>query len=320
MNEARYLAHGLLAYGFRKLIWFTYWLPDAANGEVFANAPISPQGVPGPMYPVVSAINVELRNLGRTLKTLTSGDVFHSGSRLPIGTKPLPAGYFARPTNPASPFVVGYFKDPDGRFHVMLSLRDYQNGATASFVFWPKPADLYEVSKQDGGLVKVPSYSADTGLVTLDFLPDEGRLLVLPKGYSPMNNLARDAVLTASSSVENTQEAWGLKRLNDGLGPGYPSAGGYSSEGQLGEDHREWIQFDLGARKTVRQVNLFPMVKAGKPPKGFPGRSRFHCPRVVCGSIRCLLCRAYPQRGRIRYAPFLKRMAHTAMCARKGPP
>jgi hypothetical protein len=120
----------------------------------------------------------------------------------------------------------------------------------------------------------VPGYDAKTGTLTAAFLPGEGRLFALPRGYTPTDNLAARATLTTSSSFESTLEGWGRRRLNDGVRAATPKALGWSSEGHPAPDHVEWVRLDLGGRKTVRQIELFAREVDGKPGVGLPADLR----------------------------------------------
>jgi len=106
LNEKRWEVYSYLTYGFKKLNWFTYWTPDPAGGESFANAPVSASGALQAGYTQIQTLDTEMRNLGGTLKDLTSERVYHSGSSLPTGTIAIPENFFVRPADPAQPVAV----------------------------------------------------------------------------------------------------------------------------------------------------------------------------------------------------------------------
>ncbi|GGD47788.1 hypothetical protein [Paenibacillus nasutitermitis] len=85
----------------------------------------------------------------------------------------------------------------------MLTNRDYTASKTLSFNFSPNPASLTEISKTTGLETGVSGYNAATGILNLSLSPGEGRLFALPAGFSPDLNLAAEATVTASSSLES---------------------------------------------------------------------------------------------------------------------
>ncbi|MFC4601451.1 hypothetical protein [Cohnella hongkongensis] len=181
MGEMRWNVYTYLTYGFKKLIWFTYWQPDPAGGEHFLDAPVDMQGNLTARYAQIQTLNAEMQHLGETLKDLTSVSVYHTGATLPLGTWALPASFFVQPTDSSRPLVIGYFTHASGRKYVMLTNRDYTNANTVDFVFNPKPATLTEISKATGLETAVPGYVPTTGGLTITLQPGEGRLFALPQ-------------------------------------------------------------------------------------------------------------------------------------------
>ncbi|MCD9023154.1 discoidin domain-containing protein [Cohnella silvisoli] len=264
VNQMRWNVYSLLPYGYKKMNWFTYWRPDDGGGsEFFYNTAVDFDGTLLPRYSAIQTLNAEMRNLGNTLKDLTSVRVYHSGSSLWTGTTAVPNDFFVKPLDSTQPMIEGYFTNAAGRKYIMLSNRDYISARTVSFQLNPKPSDLTEISKTTGLEVAVPGYNASTGIVTLTFSEGEGKLFALPIGFSPYDNLAAEAKVTATSSYESTaDDGWGVSKANDdkrgsGTINGVKSSG-WSSTNNLGSDHTESITFDLGASKTVGEVNLFP--------------------------------------------------------------
>jgi hypothetical protein len=83
------------------------------------------------------------------------------------------------------------------------------------------------------------------------------------------SNLARKAVLTASSSL-NYGSAWGIGRIADGRvsSDGYSS--GWSSNNSINANHSEWVKFDLGSATPINQVDLYPRADGPHLGYGFP--------------------------------------------------
>lgn len=185
MNEKRYNVYTHLAYGFKDLYWFTYWLPSTNDwGEIFNNSPVTTNGTLTPAYNEIKTLNGEMKNLGTTLKNLTSRAVYHSGSALPKGTTAIPSSFFIKPAVASEPLQIGYFTNAAGRKYVMLVNRDYNNARTVNFNLNPKPASITEVSKTTGLEVSTGfTYTASTGVLNVSLAKGEGRLFALPAGY-----------------------------------------------------------------------------------------------------------------------------------------
>lgn len=183
LNEKRYNVYTNLTYGMKMMYWFTYWRPIGN----FNDTAVDYDGTILPAYAQIQGLNAEMRNLGGTLKNLTSQQVYHTGTSLPMGTVALPSTFFIKPANLSLPLIEGYFTDPDGRKYLMLTNRDYNNTQTnITFNFSPAmPADVTEISKTTGAEVALVqgTYTSGTGALTVTLQPGEGRLFALPAGY-----------------------------------------------------------------------------------------------------------------------------------------
>ncbi|MFC5401665.1 discoidin domain-containing protein [Cohnella soli] len=269
LNEKRYNVYTYLTYGYKYLSWFTYWRP---GGTDFFGTPVDSDGTKLAAYTEIQTLNSEMRQLGGMLKNLVSQAVYHSGT-LPAGTKAVPGNFFVRPADASQPIVEGYFTDASGRVYVMLTNRDYTQARNVDFIFSPRPASLTEISKSTGLEVSVPGYNATNGTVRLALNPGEGRLFALPTGYSPTPpavNLAPNAILSSSSSLETVPFGWGISKANDGQLNSVSGSYGWTSNGNLTVNHTESITFDLGSARTIRQMKLYPRNDAGNVSEGFP--------------------------------------------------
>ncbi|MFC4038101.1 family 43 glycosylhydrolase [Dactylosporangium siamense] len=81
-------------------------------------------------------------------------------------------------------------------------------------------------------------------------------------------NLAGPAARSASSSAEAS--GWTLAAVNDGQRTSTPTSMGWSSNNNLGVNHAEWLQLDLGTARAVNRVDLFARSDAGNAGQGFP--------------------------------------------------
>ncbi|MBP1989456.1 discoidin domain-containing protein [Paenibacillus eucommiae] len=268
MDMMRWNVYSLLTYGMKKMNWYTYWRPDPAAS--FPGTPVSENGTLLPRYTQLQTLNSEMRKLGGTLKDLTSLRVYHTGTTLWTGTKFLPPNFFVKPASLAEPMIIGYFTNASGRKYVMLTNRDYTTSKTLDFNFNPKPGSLTEISKTTGLEVSVPGYNAATGVLNLTLSPGEGRLFALPAGFTPQLNLAAEAVVSATSSLESSSTGWGKILVNDDQRNTVTGSLGWSSNSSIHVNHTESITMDLGASKTFGEVDLFPRNDTGNVGRGFP--------------------------------------------------
>lgn len=281
MNMMRWNAYTLLTYGNKMTYWFTYWRPDNGGGvENFYNSPVDFDGTLLTKYSQIQTLNGEMRKLGNTLKNLTSRRVYHEGSSIPPATTYVPADFFVKSDNILNPVMEGYFTDASGRSYVMITNRDYNMTRDIHFYVNPKPASMTEISKTTGAEVAVTntSYNPSNGVLYITLQPGEGRLFAMPVGYTPYENLAALAKVTASSSWESTNNGWGINKVNDDIKAPVAknsdtyrhTSNGWTSQSSLGANHTESITFDLGSDKTVGEVDLYPRSDAGYVGGGFP--------------------------------------------------
>ncbi|BBH24224.1 hypothetical protein Back11_55690 [Paenibacillus baekrokdamisoli] len=268
MDMMRWNVYTLLTYGAKKLNWYTYWRPDPSVS--FNGTAVDDNGTLLPRYTQIQTLNSEMRKLGGTLKDLTSLRVYHTGTTIPMGTKSLPPNFFVKPADLTQPVMIGYFKNTSGRKYVMLTNRDYTASKTVSFNFSPNPASITEISKTTGLEVSASGYNSTTGILNITLSPGEGRLFAMPSGFSPNLNLAAEATVTASSSLESSNTGWGKQLVNDDQRNTVAGALGWQSNSNVAANHTESITVDLGNATTVGEVDLFQRNDAGNVGTGFP--------------------------------------------------
>ncbi|MFD0693165.1 discoidin domain-containing protein [Paenibacillus sp. GCM10027628] len=273
MNMLRWNVYTYLTYGYKKMYWFTYWRPRANSGEAYYDTPVDFDGTKLTKYAQIQTLDSEMKNLSGTLKNLTSRKVYHTGSSIPSGTTALPSTFFVKPADLTQPMIIGHFTNSSGRSYVMLTNRDYNNSRTLDFNFSSKPSGLTEISKTTGaeGSLAQGTYNATNGILNITLLPGEGRLIALPAGSQPYANLAANAAVTATSSLEATAWGWALNRVNDDLRNSANRSFGWSSNSNTSTNHTESVTFDLGSSKTVSEVDLYPRNDtSGHIGTGFP--------------------------------------------------
>jgi len=178
-SEMRYQIYTSLAYGCKGYSYFLYWTPSGSsinNGLILSDGTVNT-----PVYNAARDINAEVLNLGATLNTLTSQNIYHTGA-LPSGTTELPSSFFFKPSDTSLPVVIGYFTNSSGRKFIMAVNRDIANSRTISFNLYPKPSSMTEISKTTGSEIST-NYNSSTGIISGSFAPGEGKLFALPAGY-----------------------------------------------------------------------------------------------------------------------------------------
>ncbi|HZT43508.1 MAG TPA: hypothetical protein VFA07_15190 [Chthonomonadaceae bacterium] len=122
-NELRYEALQALVYGAQGLTYFTYWLPQDDKSYTWSHGIMNRDGTPGPLYEAVSAVNRQVRDLGkwlygaRVLTTFQTGDVPSDGraQENDVPVKVMGPGNLS----------VGLFRDLTGYLYVLVTNRDY---------------------------------------------------------------------------------------------------------------------------------------------------------------------------------------------------
>lgn len=144
-GEMRWQVNTALAYGIKGLLYFTYaTVPEwAAEGHV---AIVDPDGRPARLYPIVQAINREVRQLGRTLLGLTSTAVYHTGE-IPPGCTRLPADALVGVEGDAG-LLLGCFRDAAGADWLMVVNKNHSAPVEAALRLKPH---VTEVALQDPG-------------------------------------------------------------------------------------------------------------------------------------------------------------------------
>ncbi|MFC5404287.1 Ig-like domain-containing protein [Cohnella soli] len=204
-NDMRYNVYTNLAYGAKGIMYFTYWTPIY---EGFYGSLILPDGSKNDTYYYAQNLNKEVLHLGPTLNRLTSEDVYHTGD-LPRETTALPNDFFWQVTDTTLPAVIGSFHDENGNKYVMVVNRDTEQARRLSFKLPSKPESVLEISKETGNETST-NYDPDTGELSAQFAPGEGRLYKTSL-ISNLNELpiARSLIIEGSTrtSISGTLNA-----------------------------------------------------------------------------------------------------------------
>jgi len=278
--DLRYSAYSYLAYGFKYVTWFTYWTPTG-RGEHFEDAIIDPKGNKTVRYEPFKQINGEMKQLGKTLIKLDAMEVYHTGPVMPTAaTKRLPNNFYLQPVNEKDEMIVSYMKHKEtDQTYVMIVNKSLKDAHTFALKTEEALKDIREVSKETG-LETAANFDRDSGILTANYAPGEGRLFLLegdvidyygpqepnvwsdtePTPKYPLSNMALGSQVEASTDILNY--GWNKKYLVDGKTIG--ELGDFGVKGWTSNPLKaqpaspEWVIIDLGKEIPVTQINLWP--------------------------------------------------------------
>lgn len=179
-NELRYSAFTNLAYGIKLPVWFTYWTPIGST-EKFTNAIVDAQGNKTDLYEPFTSINMEMKQLGKTLIKLDAINVYHSGIAIPSGTKRTPSDFIWKAENEDDSMLITHFVNPaDSRVYIMVVNKSLTANKTFAFKIGNAVRNVKGISKADG-LEMMVDYKVSDHKLSDSFLPGEGKLYALYK-------------------------------------------------------------------------------------------------------------------------------------------
>jgi hypothetical protein len=176
-----------IAYGAKGALYFCYWTPGQGNGGSGefpkGGAIITAEGRRTRHYDEARRINGELLHLGPTLMTLSSDEVrrFKTGPTSTHFPPGFPLRSVTRTGNDVeSELLVGTFHMADGRRAVVIVNDSLAYTAWPTLEFDVPVAEVQEVEKSTGGLVKAIDDSPETRGFQLSLGAGDGRLFILP--------------------------------------------------------------------------------------------------------------------------------------------
>jgi|GEM_PF-177699 len=144
-----------LAYGAQGIQYFTYWTPNDSAGKLFNNAPITLEGKRSVVYDRIKLVNGEIKNLSGVFLDARVISVAHTGSIIPVGTKPLenlPPPIKALKTEGIGA-VVSVLENGANSYLVVVN-RDFKNSMKLSIECDPKVKKVLK----DGSVVPANAY------------------------------------------------------------------------------------------------------------------------------------------------------------------
>ncbi|HLV78664.1 MAG TPA: hypothetical protein VKT32_00240, partial [Chthonomonadaceae bacterium] len=122
-NELRFEAMQALVYGAQGLTYFTYWLPQDDKTFTWSHGILNREGTPGPLYEAISAVNRQVKDIGKWLYGARNLATFQTGD-VPLDGKAQEDDVPAKVTGPGN-LSVGLFRDQIGFLYVLVTNRDY---------------------------------------------------------------------------------------------------------------------------------------------------------------------------------------------------
>ncbi len=259
-SEIRYEMYSALAFGYKQLSFFT-WFTPVNRGEPFDDGIISPTGVPNAHYYDIKQINSEIHAIGGILAKCDALGVYFTG-RKTYNQPAVPEDFFAQNGHGSDNFILSWMRHREtGRNYLMVVNNNYNRKQSMELIFDDAIKSLAEVSRTDGSLQPL-SMDGQTLIVELAAgdamfiaLPEDFDFYKAPEGQPAASvNLARDAVINASSSVGG--DGYYIYNLNDGTRyvAGTSGEQAWRSVGN-GDAH---ITLDLGRKLEFNRMDLYP--------------------------------------------------------------
>ncbi len=188
--EIRYEAMTSLAYGYKQLSYFTWFLPTNRNGETFSQAIVDADGVPNPKYyQPLSALNAEIHALGKTLIKLDSLEVYLNGTQWGWQEE-IPEDFVVRPAD-GKDYTVSLLRNREtGRNYLMIVNNDFSGRSVISLRLDGEVRSLERVSPLTGELEPVALGEGNSLVVGLE--AGDGVLYALPEGVDFTRETATD--------------------------------------------------------------------------------------------------------------------------------
>lgn len=127
--------YGNLLYGAQGLQYFTYWTLDDEywRRNKFGRSMVDERGQPTATYHLVKRINSEVQNYALLFKGSQVTEIYHTDTRIPIQTRPLPNHLQGMKNfNIDGPAVVSYFQNKNGNYVAILN-KDLYTPIAVSF-------------------------------------------------------------------------------------------------------------------------------------------------------------------------------------------
>ncbi len=116
-GDVRWQIYTALAYGYKGLVYFTYW---SVKAEGFGQSMIGHDGERTSRYWLGQKLNAEVNEIGPILAALRSTAVYHTAAERPVGTRAPGPEALVQQTEGGG-LVVGELEGPHGRRYLFLT-------------------------------------------------------------------------------------------------------------------------------------------------------------------------------------------------------
>lgn len=195
-----------LAYGFKWIKYWSWFVPDYGNPEEtyndYTDAIIGKDGKPTDLYPVACDLHTRVHTIGPVLVNCEADEVYHTGKRSTsnVYTK-LPADFFAQPTGNEYAILSLLCDRTTGRQYLMVVNKNLSKAADMSFIL--------------AGVDKVTVYDTRTGVGTETALTGHELKLHLEAGDFAFIGLPEGDFRTAKPETKNLAASDGVKITAD---------------------------------------------------------------------------------------------------------
>ncbi|MCQ2430247.1 MAG: discoidin domain-containing protein [Clostridia bacterium] len=267
-----YHAASALAYGFKWIKYWSWFVPDYGNPEEtykdYTDAVIGKDGKPTDLYPAACDLHTRVHTIGPVLVRCEADEVYHTGRRSASGvyTK-VPAGFFAQPVGNEYAILSLLCDRTDGRQYLMVVNKDMRKAADMSFRL--------------AGVDKVIVYDTRTGAGTETALSDHTLTLRLEAGDFAFIGLPEGDFRTAKPADANLARSGQAKITADASegrdgcfvvcaldGQRTSTADSYSWRVPAGQTGSMLFEFDQP--QVVNRVDLYPADQGVGFGAGFP--------------------------------------------------
>lgn len=178
--EIRYEANLALAYGYKKLSYFTWWTPTG-QPETFTDAIMTADGRKTDLYEPITQLNAEIHALGPTLMRLDAEEVYLHGTA--YGQPTVPADFFVQSEGDGDLVLSKMVDRENGEEYLFVVNNSFSASQDVELSFDETVGSVREISRADGA----PGAATPLvdGRLTRELAASEGVLYLLEEPVAP---------------------------------------------------------------------------------------------------------------------------------------
>ncbi len=274
----RYHTSSALAYGFKWIKYWSWFVPDYGNPEEtysdYSDAIIGKDGEPTEMYYVVSEMHKEIHTVGSTLAKLDAVDVYHTGSKSSNSMyEKIPGDYFIKPRNDEYAIVSLLRHRANNDYYLMIVNKDMVNRQDFSFSL--SGIDLVEeLSKTQEG--KKTEKDIKENILNLSLSAGDFVLYKISGDLESKKTIVDESNILSSAKIyandSYSGEGWYIGKAFDGV---Y-----HSAEGSLGyrvkSGGEKFFEFELLEEMSFNRISIYPARTGYKSGNAFPDNFKLY--------------------------------------------